>query len=237
VPESTSCLAGKFSYYIDLTDADRKIIAALERDEIDYDRRTLIRDECEAPENLYVVKHGWLYTHTELEDGRRHIHDIHFPGDGCAAALTSITGVTLCPFPKSALDDVMSASPRLTALLYSFAMLDATVIFDRLRAVARMDAKERLAHLLLQIYCRLRITDREMAPRFELPLTQEVIADAIGLSPVHVNRTLRELEEGGFIAREGREMIILRDNDLRDMCEFRDRFYRIDTSWFPEARS
>ena len=113
-------------------------------------------------------------------------------------------------------------------------MVDQVVLLDRIRLLGRMSAKERLAHLLLEILCRLRIANRDMASSFRLPLTQEVIGDAIGLTNVTVSKTFGQLEDEGLIHRHEGSVEILEVEALRRATDFEDRYYKIDTSWFPK---
>lgn len=239
-----SCLVEKLSYYIKLSDKEESFIAKLEEDKRSIARGDQIRHGGEEIEHLHVVKSGWLYSYTILADGRRQVLQLHFPGDiiglpdlafkHATTALQTSTEVVLCPFPKRNLDDILTQSPTLTALLMTIGMVDHIVLLDRIRLLGRMDARERIAHLLLEIMCRLRITNPKMETDFRLPLTQDVIGDAVGLTNVYVSRTLGELERGGFIQRSDGRINIAREDDLRELTDFQDRYFQMDTSWFPE---
>ena len=240
-----SCLVEKLGYYVTLSKDEEDHLARLEKQEQDAERGAQIRRGGEAADHLFVVKTGWLFGYTVLEDGRRQVLQLHFPGDivglpdlafkHATTGLQSATEVVLCPFPKSGLDDVLTKSPTLTALLMSIGMVDHVVLLDRIRLVGRMSAKERIAHLLLEIMCRLRITNPGMEAEFRMPLTQDVIGDAVGLTNVYVSRTLGELEQEGFIQRSEGRVQIARENELRKLTDFEDRYFQMDTSWFPDG--
>ncbi len=242
MPQS-SCLLSKLGHYLRLTREEEDLIRTFEEVEKRYCAGELIRREGAPARELFVVKHGWITHSSDLGDGKRQIFDFQFPGDvvgtrelvfeQATVTLTAITDVVICPFPKRSLDAVFERAPRISALLFSFVALDNVVVFDRLRAVARMQAASRLGFFLLQILSRLRITNRELGHEFELPLGQELIGDALGLSQVHVNRTFRELETLGLVERVGRTRIRLDTRRLTAYADFSDRHYRIDTSWFP----
>ncbi|MFD0390958.1 Crp/Fnr family transcriptional regulator [Tistrella bauzanensis] len=112
-------------------------------------------------------------------------------------------------------------------------MMDHVVLLDRIRTIGRMNADERVAHFLLEIVSRLRITSPDITDTFDLPLSQELIGDALGLTNVYVSRTMSLMERAGLIQRMDRAIRICDERALKDMADFQDRYYRIDTSWFP----
>lgn len=239
-----SCLVEKLRYYVTLSDDEVTLLSQLEENEQEEARGAMIRHGGEPVDHLFVVKAGWLYGYTILADGRRQVLQLHFPGDiiglpdlafeHATTGLQSCTDAVLCPFPKAGLDNILQQSTTLTALLMSIGMVDHVVLLDRIRLLGRMDAKARIGHLLLEIMCRLRTTNRNMGCEFRLPLTQDEIGDAVGLTNVYVSRTLGELERDGFIHRSDGRVKILREDELRELTDFEDRYFQMDTSWFPD---
>ncbi len=152
-----------------------------------------------AHDALHLVRDGWLVRSRLLHDGRRQIVDFMLPGDivGLEAAVfgrspyavVTVTPVALCAIAG----DV--AHP----LLLDSAVRRAAILGERLVDAARRTAYERISHLLLELYVRLRRAGRTDGMSFDLPLTQRLIGDALGLTTVHVNRTLRALREDGLI--------------------------------------
>ena len=106
---------------------------------------------------------------------------------------------------------------------------------DRLTSIGRMDAIQRLSTLILDITARLRATAGGVVDTIELPLTQMDLGDALGLTKVHVNRTFREMEERGMIARNGKRLTILNEAALVSFTGFVDRYVEIATDWLPAA--
>lgn len=241
---SQSCLVKYLSRYIALDDDNLSLIAGLEREERTCEPDTRVQSRGDTLQYLYVVKRGWLYLSTDLADGRRHIVRTHHAGDvvglcdlahrKVTANLTSCTEAVLCPFPKSALHEVVRRAPRLTALLMALSARDQVLYIDLLRATARMSARERVTFLLLTLLHRLRVTsgDRELRS-FELPLNQTHVGDLLGLTNVSVSKAMVELEQAGVIVRK-RQLVELRDvESAAARVEFEDRFGELDTSWFP----
>lgn len=241
-----SCLVEKIGYHIALCPDDAELLARLEEEEVAVTARSMVRDIGAPAERMYVVKAGWFFSAMVLPNGSRQILHIHYPGDivgipdiafsRTAASLSAVTDGLLCPFPKSALYEVFERSPRLSALLFSIGMVEHAVLADRIRIISRMGAKERVAHFLLEVVSRLRVTRRDHAAvRFDLPLSQTMIGDAVGLTNVYVSRALKQLEDEGAIARDRRGIDILDEAAMKRWVDFEDRHFRIDTSWFPKG--
>lgn len=240
---SGSCLVAKLENFEPLCDADRELIAALEKDERAIRGRTHLRRSGMPYSELYALKKGWVYSYTILPDGRRQILQIHVPGDivglydapfdHASHDLEAAANSIVCPFPKAALDPIFRHSPTMTALLFTFAMIDQVVYLDRLRALGRLNAVDRVGHFLLTILARMRLTGEKEGARFEFPLTQTDVADATGLTNVSVSKASKELREEGLADwREGR-VEILDEDALARRTSFSNRFDRIDVSWFP----
>ncbi len=239
-----SCLVEKIGYHIPLAEQDAALLAKLEETELPVRAKTVVRDIGVRTEHMYVVKSGWFYTYMILPNGTRQILHIHYPGDivgipdiafsKTSYALAAVTDGCLCPFPKSSLFEVFERSPRLSALLFSIGMVEHAVLADRIRIISRLGAKERVVHFLLEVVSRLRVTRRDMKTRFDLPLSQSMIGDAVGLTNVYVSRALKQMEQEGVVRRDGRGIDLIDEPRMRQSVDFEDRHFRIDTTWFPK---
>ncbi len=240
-----SCLVDKIGYHIALRDSDARLLARLEEEQVKVSAGQSLRSRGDKVRQLYVVKSGWLFSYTHLPNGSRQVLHLHYPGDivglpdiafdQATCSLTAAGAAVVCPFPKNCLDEIFVRSPRLSALLFSIGMVEHAVLTDRIRIMARMGARERVAHFLLEVVSRLRVTQRGAAEDYEIPLTQELIGDAVGLSNVYVSRSLTQLSRRGLISRNGRRVKLLDERGLIESVDFSDRHFRIDTSWFPDA--
>ena len=243
--KAESCLLQKLGHYVDLSEADKQLWSRLEEEESTFGKDQIVRRAGEEIECLYVVKSGWLYSFTILEDGRRQILKLHYPGDIIDLSelpldramhdVKCVTAACLCPFPKQGLDAVFNDSPRMTALLFSFSILENITLLNRIRALGRLSAYERLCYFLLEISARLRLTTREVDKGFRLPLTQADIADVVGLTNVYVSKTLAKLERDEMVQREGSRIRLLDPQRMRDVAEFREPHHPIDIAWFPSG--
>ena len=238
-------LAQRLGRYVDLRDGERAALAALETMHRPCARGTVIRRERSGPA-LWVLKSGWVATVLGLPDGGRQITRIHLAGDllgGVLAttdtameAVTALTDAVVAPVPRAALTALFDDHPRLAALLYQLAQVERLSLGDRMAAIGRTDARARLAGLLLDMINRLRAVDGAVTHTLSLPLTQEEIGDATGLTAVHVNRMMRSLAECGLIARTGATIRLMDEAGLVRMSGYVNRWEAIDTDWLPDPR-
>lgn len=241
-----SCLIERMRHYIPLSSRDEALLRELERDEISYRPRTRLSFS-DNPNYLFVVKSGWVYRYEQLDEKRRQILRIHYPGDivgltdvamkAAYGEMMTVTKTVLCPFPKTKLDDIFINSSRLTALLFSLGVLNQVVLQDRIKIMGRASAPHKVAHFLLEMHARLRIHSPEGAlNQFEMPLTQDVIGDSIGLTNVSVSNAMTQLAFEGYCSCQHREVTLHELDKLKEMTGFKDRYFEIDTSWFPSGQ-
>jgi CRP-like cAMP-binding protein len=192
-----------------------------------------------------VVRKGWLISYTVLQDGRRQVLELHCPGDvigtpdmpfkHSTSNLLAIEECVLCPFPKSAIGVIFTRSPRLTALLFTLAMIDKSVNLDRLRVLGRMSARERLAHILPEIYSRITLTNGVVGNSFRLPLSQFDLAAAVGLTNVSISNAFAKLEGEQLIKRSKGHVELLDTQKLTAISDDINRYREVDISWFPNV--
>lgn len=206
-------------------------------------RRRTIRREGDRPHSVYMLAEGWVLSSVTLPDGSRQILKIHLPGDmlgspsvgldAAAETLTTLTPVKLRMLGLSALGSLFTRVPHLAALLFLAAQQERLILMDRLCSIARTSAECRLAGLLVHLHDRLKVITPDIGTRFEHPLTQEQIGDAIGLTSVHVNRVFRALESKGLILRDGHSIELLDVPALRKLCGVPAKVPARDLSWLP----
>ncbi len=238
-----SPLETRLSRHLALTYAERDALRRLERRERAFRAGDIVVEEGAEIDKLYVVASGWLHGSVRLKDGGRQILRFYFVGDitttfsiawgYSAATLRAVSNATLLEIPKPAFGRLFRSHPRLGALLYAVGASEQVSMAERLTSVGRTDGFTRIATLLLDIRARLRVVDGLNGSSFELPLTQQDLGDAVGLTKTHVSRSLKALTETGLVERTGR---IIRINDvdrLAAMVDFTDRHGEIATDWLP----
>ena len=185
----------------------------------------------EPSRELYTLLDGWVFLYQILEDGRRQILDFALPGAflgfqpnldaPMAHSAQCLSDVATCVFPRNSLLDLFRAHPELALRMAWITARDWTLANEHLTNVGRRSARERVAHLLLELFYRVRLAHPSPhGDTIELPLTQEHIGDAIGLTAVHVNRTLRGLRESGLLTMTGRTLRVLDPDALAEVAGF-----------------
>lgn len=240
-----SCLAERLSHYVRLSAGEREALDRLEEQERSYRRGTLILSESDGRRDLFIVRSGWLHSSVVLGNGSRQIMRFHFQGDIIGLPLlafadspetvTAVTDVSLCPFSRERLAGLIVEHPRLSALILALTVADRVALADRLASIGRTSARARVGSLLCEIFGHMRLLGAAADDAFHLPLTQEDIGDATGLTAVHVNRMMRGLVENGIIERNGNQIRILDEVRLCAEANFTDRS-GIDTGWLPPAQ-
>ncbi|UZK68682.1 Crp/Fnr family transcriptional regulator [Sphingomonas sp. S1-29] len=241
-----SCFADVLSVHIALTQNEIDALARLEERNRTLKRGAVLRRSNDAGNELFVLRKGCIMTYVILGDGARQILRFHFPGDmlGLSSILyqeapetiCALSECVVCPFEKSGLSELVELHPRLAAMILVYGQIERVALTDRLAALGRTSAKARVGSLLLELRNRLRAADREIGDGFVLGLTQEEIGDATGLTAVHVNRMLRQLEEEGMIARTGGRVTIRDEIALTAASNYVDRYEGLDLSWLPKGR-
>jgi CRP-like cAMP-binding protein len=181
-------------------------------------------------ERFYANHDGWLFRYKILHKGGRQIVDFVLPGDIFAlqaclfkSSLYSIATVTpalLSVIIFDKIDEVFERNPKLSKLIFWSAACEAARLAEHLTDAARRSAYERVSHLLLELFIRLKAVGLTDGMSFHTPLTQELIGDALGLTTIHVNRTLRSLRENHLIEIDGKRVTILDFEALSLLSDF-----------------
>jgi len=142
----------------------------------------------------------------------------------------TLTRCTVASFPLAGVRKLVQEYPAISTALWTQALVRASVYREWIVNVGRRDARTRIAHLLCEFAFRLKNAGISDGFSYELPVTQEQMADAVGLTPVHVNRVLRALESDGLIARNKRHVSIADWNQLTEEADFTIRYLHLPDS-------
>lgn len=174
--------------------------------------------EGDRPEAVNLILDGWACRYRTLEDGRRQIVAFFLPGDMCDLnifvlremdhSLGAITPVTVAEITRARMEALVVGHPRVTQALWWDALVSAAIHREWIVNVGQRTATERLGHLMCELFLRLRAVGMADGDSCPLPVTQTELADATGLSPVHVNRTLTALREAGLATVKRRRLTI-----------------------------
>ena len=200
-------------------------------------RRDLIR-EGEKPKNIHLMVDGWACRYKTLPDGRRQIVAFFVPGDLCDLNvyilrqmdhnIGAITRLAVADISRDDMNRLTAEHPRITQALWWEALVDIAVQREWTLNIGQRTAYERIGHLLVELFLRLRSVGLTQADSCDFPLTQTDIADATGLTAVHVNRTLQELRRDGLIILERKRLQIPDLEKLQDASMFNPNYLHLD---------
>jgi CRP-like cAMP-binding protein len=182
----------------------------------------------------YIDHDGWLFRYKILHNGCRQIIDFILPGEifGLQAcvfrsslySVATITPSSVSAIPFEMIDEVLERDSRLAKALLWSAMCEAARLGEHVTDAGRRSAYQRLAHFFLELFVRSKRAGLSKDMTFYAPVTQELIGDALGLTMIHVNRTLRLLREHNLIAIEGKQVTILDFEALSQACDFEQSY-------------
>ncbi|MBO6783759.1 MAG: Crp/Fnr family transcriptional regulator [Alphaproteobacteria bacterium] len=232
--DARTVLERKFDGVVDLSDEEISHLAELQSESNGFAANKDVVEAGEPADLTLILIEGWAYRYKTLEDGKRQIVSFLIPGDfvNLYAALfdeadTSVRTLTDCQFAGANPDqmlEIFKTEPRLAALLCWSAGEHDAILAEQIVRIGRRSAYERIAHLVMELLIRLEHVDQSSGDSFEFPLTQEVIGDTLGLSTVHVNRTMKRLRNDGLIEQNNGRIAIKDTRALADAAQF-DRDY------------
>ena len=221
--------------YIPLDEADRAALSTLEAGPVCHaDPRKDIAHEGESPSMIRLLISGWACRYKDLPDGRRQIVGFFLPGDFCDLnihmlseldhSIGALTAVRFHEIQPQQLQDVIGQRPHLLHALLRHEMVSAAIHREWLLSIGQRSPMERLAHLFVELYYRLKGIGMATRLSFDLPITQNHLAEANGLSLVHLNRTLQEMRREGLIELSDRMLRIVDLERLKRVAMFNARY-------------
>lgn len=216
-----------------LDDGETAAIQKLDPKVVRYAPRTVISNQGDPNNTTYIVRSGWGCTYVDLPDGSRQIADFQIRGDiiGLRAdgasweeSFHGISEMTVLEIPTSGMNAALSATPNL-AVRFLFALARKSAIRgEHLVNIGRRSASVRLAHLMLELGARLEAVGLASPDGYQCPITQHDLADALGLTAIHVNRMLRELRQANLLSfRDGR--VVFADREaVAEFAHFDDDY-------------
>lgn len=187
--------------------------------------------EGEICTHAFTLFEGWAAVYKTLPNGKRQIMRFALPGDFLGFqpnldgpmiyGVFAITKCVLCAFPRTTLKEMLQNNKELAMQMAFMNAKYMELCQYHLMGTGRQSARERIAFLLLELYHRsISHQDQEHNGFIPFPVCQEEIADAVGLTTVHVNRTLKELKEDGLLSCSGRRLVIEDEKRLSDIANF-----------------
>ena len=217
-----------------LTVEDRRAVLALPYKLRNLDAQSYTLREGDKPDRCAVLLSGFAFRHKLTGEGARQIMAIHIPGDALDFQnmflresdhnVQMLTRGLVAEIPRQPLEELVLSNPNVGRAVLVFALVEASIFREWVLNIGRRDARRRIAHLLCEFAYRLAAQGLSRDGLYELPMTQEQLADATGLTSVHVNRVLQGLQREGLIERDRRMVRFLSWERMRDVADFNARY-------------
>ena len=230
-----------------MQEEDRQAVLALPVRLRRVDAGTYLVREGGMPEQCGVLVDGFAFRQKITGDGSRQILAVCIPGDAIDLqniflqisdhSVQMLTKGLIADIPKDALQALVLRCPAIGRSVIQITLIEASISREWVLNVGRRDARERIAHILCEFGVRLESRGLTSGHGYELPMTQEQLADATGLTPVHVNRGLKGLEKEGLIERKRRTIQFPDWRRLQDVGDFSRAYLHIPSEDAVEYRA
>ena len=230
-------LLRKIETHAALDEEDRAAILSLPHKIRSLEAHSYAAREGDAPQVCAILIKGYAYRQKLTGDGARQIVALHIPGDPLDLQnlfldtadhnVQALTRAGLAFIPREAIAELVRERPGVARAVFVAILVEASIFREWVVNVGRRNARTRLAHLLCEFAARLEAQGVAGEYGYELPMSQEQLADALGLTPVHVNRTLKSLEANGLIQRDKRFVRFPDWRRMRDFADFTDRYLHL----------
>ena len=198
----------------------------------------------DRPTHSCLLISGFAFRHKLTGDGARSINALHLPGDMVDLqnsllhladhSVQSLTQAEVAYIPRDHIVGLAKQYQRIGMAMWYDTLVDGSIFREWIANNARRDAAARIAHLLCEFGVRLEALGLAQRDRFQLPMTQEQLADATGLTPVHVNRTLKQLEAERLIERAQRNISVADWSRLQHVADFDDSYLHLNGGRAPD---
>lgn len=208
----------------ELGDQEIQAIEELCRQPRDIAAKKYLSREGDEMHSFPVILSGWAARYQILRDGARQITRLLLPGDAVyfdgtpgGTAIDEVVTLSPCKIVHIAHADMRRLIDRFPAIgeaMRAYGSMENAALASWVVNVGRRDALERMAHLICETQYRLSLVERHQGQHIAFPLTQDDLADALGLTPVHINRKLQQLRQDGLITLRSKQLTI---HDLRSL--------------------
>ena len=229
----------KLKLWVNLEAADEQALLELPHSVVMIEKNKTVVREGDAVSHAWLVLHGFCVRLKYVGTGGRQIVSIHMKGDlvdlqnallGIADhSVQTLTPCKIAKIPIQAIRRLTDTYPSIKDALWNDTLVDGSIHREWVANVGRRDAPTRIAHLLCEFALKLEAVHSGEQVEYELPMTQDQIADATGLTAVHVNRVLQALEKDGLIERVTSKFVLIGDwKKLAAYGDFRSDYLHLD---------
>src|SRR4051794_22601631 len=220
-------LIRKLARGAELSEDDRRILEEATTDVRQIRPRQDLIHDGDGPNAAHLILEGFACRYKTLPEGQRQIMAFLVPGDICDLhvailgamdhGIGTLSACTVAFIPQTTVAKLTEKHPAIIRALWWNTLVDEGILREWLVSMGRRPADKQMAHLFCELLVRLESVGLAKDNGFEFPLTQEELADALGLSPVHTNRVLTQLRDDGLIRISGKRLDIL---DLGRLCAY-----------------
>jgi CRP-like cAMP-binding protein len=221
-----------------LSDNERQAIRGLPiRTHVLNARQDIVRDG-DRPSHCCLILGGWACRYKLLSQGKRQILSFHIPGDipdlqnlhlhTMDHSLATLKQATVAFIPHEDLRELTADFPSIGAVLWRDTLIDAAIFREWMTGMGRRSAFERVGHLFCEMYLKLQAVGLAGDHRCPMPITQMDLADALGLTPVHVNRVLQEMRARTLITLRSSMLVIEAWDELLRSSEFNPTYLHLE---------
>ncbi len=213
-----------------LTQDEKQAVLDLQIHVREFDAGRDIVRHGDRPSQCCLLLDGFAHRHKTVGDGGRQIMSVHMPGEMpdlmslhlvvMDHTLSALTAATVGFVSHQQVGQLMRDHPRIADALWRDALIDAAIAREWMVGLGRRDARSRIAHLLCELVLRMEAIGLAHDKTVKLPMTQGSIADAMGLSTVHVNRVVQELRREGLIALRSQALTVKNWEGLQKAADF-----------------
>ena len=229
-------LVKKLGAYIDLSGEEKAILAKAAARPHPVEARCDVIREGDTPADVHLVVSGLACRYKLLSDGRRQIVAYLIPGDFCDMnvfilarmdhSIATISPAQMVRLPRDQVLDLLGY-PGISQAMWLATLVDEAVLREWVTNLGQRSAEHRLAHLFCELYMRMKTVGLTDGHDFELPVTQAELGDTLGLSTVHVNRSLQALRTADLVTFKGRKIMITDIARLMKISNFRDNYLHL----------
>ena len=233
-----TAVASKLEAFTRLSADDKAALAQSSRNVRSVEARRDLISEGDKPRFVHLVLDGWGCRYKQLPDGKRQIVSLFVPGDFCDVnvyilkymdhSIGASTRLKVALITPDEMNALTGERPRITQALWWNELVTQAIQREWTLNLGQRSAYERLSHLLIELYIRLQTVGRAHDGRCDFPLTQNDLADATGLTAVHVNRTLQELRRDDLIELDRKQLQILDLPRMMDAAMFNPNYLHLD---------
>ncbi len=230
-------LARHLSCLGDLPEPDRTAICGMDGEVRELARLRDQLREGDHPTDVVVVLSGLLYRYTIGPEGARQVHSFYLPTEApCLETLYidymdnnlgAVVDSRIGLIPHDQIYDIIDRYPEARKLLWRQTLVQGAIFREWLVRNSNLPAHASLAHFFCEIFTRARAAGLVEDDSCDLPLTQELVADALGLTAVHVNRTLQLLRANGMVEWRERRLTVSNFEGLADIADFKPRYLHL----------